>query len=183
MYTSCRESFLQAYIPAERLHRFIQIFHDLFFLHRSRRCARANCCSLHGSRRERKSRLPPSISYTSPLSPPITTCCAEYLELIQNARYAYSPKEECQPTNQYAKNRPFANRTQSHIYPIRFVPFLARRNDLTCRPHPSAHASSTACWSCSTPPCTSPCSWCSRSIRPRRERSRAWGCSGRSSVR
>jgi hypothetical protein len=173
---------LQACIPAERLHRFIQISHDLFFLHRSRRCTRASCCSLHGSRRERKSRLPPSISYKSPLSPPSPRAAPSISNSYKSLGTCTVRKKSASQPNMQKKTSIRQSYTIPYI-PIRLVPFLARRNDLTCRPHPSAHASSTVCWSCSTPPCTSPCSWCSRSIRPRRERSRAWGCSGRSSVR
>lgn len=57
---------------------------------------------------------------------------------------------------------------------------LPSKTLLTC---PSAHGSGTACSSRSTPPCTSPCSWCSRSARRRRGRSRESGRSARSSVR
>jgi hypothetical protein len=143
-----------------------------------------------GEKKESSLPLPPSISYKSPL--PIRH--AKRLESHTCAHvypvFAQCQKERArasQPTNMQI---PPIHRT--HIpnpIPIIFlflfhnpIPFSFDCDSnllLTSHQHPSAHASSTACSSCSTPPCTSPCSW----IRLKTTRSRGSGCSGRSSVR
>jgi hypothetical protein len=140
--------------------------------------------SSHGFWRERGQSNPPpscpnpSISYKSPPSSPSPRDAPHHIpHSYMYVRYLYNPKEELRVlASQYAKT----HRTHPDIIQCDVAFFLSFTWP---NPHPSARASSTACWWCSTPPCTSPCSWCSRSIRRRRERSRGWGCSGRSSVR
>jgi hypothetical protein len=107
--------------------------------------------------------------------PVFVQCQKERARASQPAKYANPPNSSYthpQPSSSSSSS------SQSHSFFIQL-----RLKSLTSHPHPSAHASSTACSSCSTPPCTSPCSWCSRSIRPGTRRSRGSGCSGRSSVR
>jgi hypothetical protein len=183
---------MQACISAECLYRFIQVFHHLFS-HCPRRCTPV-ICSSHGLagrlERGKNPAIPPSISYKFPL--PIATRSASNPTLMhmypvfvqcqkERARASQPAKYANPPNSSYTHPQPSSSSSsssQSHSFFIQL-----RLKSLTSHPHPSAHASSTACSSCSTPPCTSPCSWCSRSIRPGTRRSRGSGCSGRSSVR
>jgi hypothetical protein len=142
---------------------------------------------------KKESSLPPSISYKSPLLIHHAKRLESHPHLCTCIQYSHNDKSrEREPASQPNMQIPPFHRThipQSHHLPLPLhnpIPFSFDCDSnllLTSHQHPSARASSTACSSCSTPPCTSPCSWCSRSIRPMTGRSRGSGCSGRSSVR
>jgi hypothetical protein len=119
------------------LYRFIQLFHRLF-LHWFQ--ALHAIYSSHGPRRER--RIQPSALNIVQISPlPVGHALRRVLNSYTCSVLVHSGKRVCQPSNMQKTHRtclPDPSSSSRKRNAFLFFRF-------TCRPHPSAHASSTAC--------------------------------------